>query len=70
MDHLHTDKFYRLRIGIGRPDNNNYDVSDYVLSSPMEDEFRQIQKAISNGLGVLPKIFSGEIEQAIKLLHT
>lgn len=33
FNHLHTQEFWRLRIGVGRPLNNKFDVHDYVLSS-------------------------------------
>lgn len=58
--HLGTDKFYRFRLGTGRPDNSEYlkdsskrkEVEDYVLSpfrDQEKDELRGlIKKAVSS----------------------
>lgn len=68
IDHLHTNQFYRLRIGIGHPGNKD-DVSNYVLNSPSKNDHERIQQAINQGLEVLPIIFAGKMDQAMQLLH-
>ncbi|QPJ61373.1 MAG: aminoacyl-tRNA hydrolase [Candidatus Nitronauta litoralis] len=40
IERLETDKFYRVRIGVGRP-NNRADLVDHVLSEFNEDEQAQ-----------------------------
>ncbi len=37
IERLETDKFYRVRIGVGRPDNS-YELVDHVLSEFTRDE--------------------------------
>jgi peptidyl-tRNA hydrolase, PTH1 family len=69
IEHLHTNQFYRLRIGIGHPGNKDK-VSDYVLNSPTKVEKEQIQQAINKALEIMPTIFTGEIAKAIQTLHT
>jgi len=42
MQKASTDKFWRLKIGIGRPDNPQIDVVDWVLSKFSEEEKQKI----------------------------
>lgn len=41
---LGTDQFWRVRIGIGRPDNPSYDVEDYVLSDFSDEELKKLKE--------------------------
>jgi peptidyl-tRNA hydrolase len=50
IQHLHTEQFPRMRIGIGRPKNAHMDAVDHVLGTPNGDE--QVQLAISEGKAV------------------
>jgi len=43
--HLETDKFNRIRVGIGRP-SNGMKISDYVLSSFSKEEMPLIEEMI------------------------
>lgn len=45
MEHLETDEFLRIRIGVGRPSGGE-DVSAYVLSPFTEEERRIIEQVI------------------------
>jgi PTH1 family peptidyl-tRNA hydrolase len=67
--HLNTKKFYRLRIGVGRPDHSK-DVVDYVLHPPSKAERQKIDDAIQRALQALPYILSGETHKAMQQLHT
>ena len=61
--------FLRLRIGIGHPGHRD-DVVGYVLRAPSGTDRPLIEQAIDAALGVLPKIIAGDIEAAMKDLHT
>lgn len=39
---LGTQDFWRLRVGIGRPENPNVDVADYVLSKTTESHMKEL----------------------------
>ena len=67
--HLNTKQFYRLRIGIGRP-NHSKDVIDYVLNHPSKADRQKIDDAIKRALDALPLILSGEAQKAMQKLHT
>lgn len=68
ISQLGTPDFLRLRLGIGRPTHN--DVSDYVLSPPPPDEQTLLDIAIQNSLDILPDLFAGKIDHAMKTLHS
>jgi peptidyl-tRNA hydrolase, PTH1 family len=68
IQHLNTNKFYRLRIGVGRP--NNKEVVDYVLKPPKRAEREQINAGIERVYDILPLIFAGEFQKAMHQLHT
>ncbi len=65
---LHSNQFYRLRIGIGHPGHKDK-VLDYVLGRPPKSEQQQILDAIDRGLTVIPDIVAGDIEKATQILH-
>lgn len=69
FNHLHTQKFYRLRIGIGRP-NNSDAVVDYVLNLPSKAEQQAINNALQCAQEVLPLILKANFPQAMQILHT
>lgn len=40
---LGTKDFYRLRFGVGRPENHNIPIEDYVLSDFLDHELKEIE---------------------------
>jgi PTH1 family peptidyl-tRNA hydrolase len=67
--HLNTKQFYRLRIGVGRPEQSK-DVVDYVLNNPSKADRNKIDEAIQRALQTLPLIMSGEMQKAMNKLHS
>ena len=53
---LNTPDFWRLRFGIGRPDNPNISVADYVLSRFTPDQQEQMQNVFSQTNLLLVKL--------------
>lgn len=45
VNKIATDNFWRIRVGIGRPENKNLAISDWVLSNFSKAELDGIQKA-------------------------
>jgi PTH1 family peptidyl-tRNA hydrolase len=68
VQHLGTQDFYRLRLGIGHPGDRDQ-VADYVLQRPTAAEKIEISSAIDRGLQVMPQIFNGELEKAKSALN-
>jgi len=69
---LGTPQFWRMRIGIGHPRTLDLQqqVVDFVLHPPRRGEQTLIDAAIERGLDVLPRLFDGDAEAAMMLLHT
>nr|NIS41060.1 aminoacyl-tRNA hydrolase [Desulfuromonadales bacterium] len=65
LDELGTDRFARLRVGIGRPENKE-DTVDYVLSSFEEDEIGPLNQVIEQALELIETTLK-EWNEKIKL---
>lgn len=48
IQHLGSPDFYRIRFGVGRPDNPAYDTADYVLSGFSKDEEDMVEQALED----------------------
>ena len=66
--HLGPD-YWRLRIGIGRPDAREQMVN-FVLNPPRQEERPLINDAIERSLDVWPLLLEGKGEAAMLKLHT
>jgi peptidyl-tRNA hydrolase, PTH1 family len=66
---LGGNDFLRLRIGIGHPGHRD-DVIGYVLRPAAREEQAAIEAAIEAALGVLSDVITGNLEAAMKVLHT
>lgn len=70
---LGTGDYWRLRIGIGHPRDALsplQPVADWVLNRPRRDEQDAIEVAIERALASLHFLIAGDIESAVKQLHT
>lgn len=68
--HLNTKGFYRLRIGVGRPQHREHEVVDYVLNAPSKADRQKIDSALQDVNAVLPLMLDGQLQQAMQKLHT
>ena len=66
---LNTSDFYRLRLGIGHPGSKN-EVVDFVLTPPGKTDSMLIEQAIKEAMDVIEPLVIGDVEQAMKQLHT
>ena len=66
---LGSHEYWRLRIGIGHPGDKDL-VHDYVLNRPAPEDRAAIDQAIDGALGVLPLCLAGDVQGAMKQLHT
>jgi len=67
--HLNSNKFYRLRIGVGHPGDSKL-VHDYVLHPPKKAEREQINAGMDKAMQTMPLILRGEFQKAMLELHT
>jgi len=61
--------FLRLRIGIGHPGHKD-DVVDYVLKPASKKDRMAIDAAIDEAVRAMPDIVAGNLDRAMKELHT
>ena len=65
---LGSDAYYRIRIGIGRPEPGR-DVSSFVLGKPSSKERLIISSRIDDVLALSDEIISGSFESAMNVLN-
>lgn len=69
IEKLGTKEFWRLRIGIGHPGDKSR-VPDYVLEKARREEQALIDPPFDRSLGLLPRLATGRVQDAIAWLHT
>jgi len=69
MSQLKTDGFWRLRIGVGRPQHKSQ-VTKFVLERPPKTEKQAIDQSVDQATDITPLLFEGKFEQAMLILHT
>jgi len=68
-EHLGTDKFPRIRLGIGSKPNPEYDTADWVLSKFTESDKKAIFNVFENAYDSVAHIINGDIEGAMALYN-
>ena len=68
IKHLGRD-FIRVRLGIGHPGNAKQ-VSSFVLKRAPAAEQKLLEQSIDDVIRELPSIVSGDLEAAMRVLHT
>src|SRR6185369_15445992 len=66
---LGTHDYWRLRLGIGHPDDRA-GMSDYVLGKPSADDRAEIDEAIMRSIEILPLCLAGDMQGAMQKLHS
>lgn len=69
LEQLGHGRFHRLRIGIGHPGQKDK-VTGWVLGRASTDDEASISRSIDNALKVLPLLVKGDLNEAMKQLHT
>ena len=67
---LATRDYWRLRLGVGKPENVNVDISDYVLQRTTSAENTAIEQGVERVLAVWSDFIGGDSEKAMLTLHT
>ena len=64
-----SDKFPRIKIGIGAKPNPGWDLADWVLSRFTDDEQKLLEKMFDNASGAVELITDGKIDRAMNLYN-
>ncbi len=66
IEHLHTEDFPRIRVGVGEKPNPQYDLADWVLSSLTPKERGQIAERYENIYHAVCYIIEGKVDKAMQ----
>ncbi|MBC5788495.1 MULTISPECIES: aminoacyl-tRNA hydrolase [Clostridiaceae] len=70
IDMTGEEDFPRIKIGVGKKPNPNYDLADWVLSSFTSKEMEGISEAIQKAVKATELIIAGEIDKAMNLYNS
>lgn len=65
INHLGSDKFPRIKVGVGAKPHPDYDLADWVLSEFNKDEAKQLRQAVDKACDAVALMTRGEIENAM-----
>lgn len=60
-----SDQFPRIKLGVGKKPNPEYDLADWVLSKFTDSERKLFEEAVANAVQAVPMMLGGEFEQAM-----
>lgn len=67
--HLHTDQFPRLRVGIGRPTHAKMSTIDYVLGSPVGEERIQFEIGEDKAAEAVPLYLEKGLDATMNIVN-
>lgn len=62
---LNSDEFPRIKVGVGSPENQNYDLADYVLGRFTKDEIPVLEDSIIRSFKAAEEIIKHGAESAM-----
>lgn len=68
--HLQSDSFPRIKIGVGKKPNPEYDLADWVLSRFTEDEQKALLPVLDGASQALELIIEGKIDEAMNKFNS
>jgi len=70
IDQLISNNYHRLRLGIGRPSNPNYEISDFVLSKFLPNELEEIDKITDLIADNFYLLMQNKIDEFFNIINT
>lgn len=64
IQHLGSDQFPRIKVGVGMPDNADYDIADWVTGRPMGAEQKPLMEALDRAVAAVPVLIRDGVEKA------
>ncbi len=65
INHLGSDNFPRIKVGVGAKPHPDYDLADWVLSEFTRTEGKQLRVAVDNACEAVALMVNGETERAM-----
>ena len=69
QEHLGTDEYARIRIGVGAKPSPEYDMADWVLSSLGEENLQKLRGTFDSLSKGLEKILAGDVDGAMQICN-
>ena len=67
---LNSDKFPRIKLGVGEKPHPDYDLADWVLSSFKKDELNALHDAAEKACEAVELMVSGNIDRAMSSFNS
>ena len=64
IQHLGSDQFPRIKVGVGMPDNADYDIVDWVTGRPMGEEQKPLMEALDKAVAAVPVVIAEGVDKA------
>lgn len=64
QQHLGTEEYPRLRVGVGAKPHPDYDLADWVLARPQGEDAKAIQEAVRRAAKAIPVILERGVQRA------
>ena len=65
IQHLGTDRFPRIKVGVGSPQQADYDMVDWVIGKPMGEDQRALMEALDRAGEAAKVLISDGIDRAM-----
>ena len=65
IEHLGSDNFPRIKIGVGEKPNEEYDLADWVLTPYKKEELKLLRQVSLEAGDALRQIIAGDIDRAM-----
>ncbi len=69
IEHMGSDNFPRIRVGVGKKPHPDYDMKDWVLSVFTKEDTEKLAEAYLRVLSGIEKIVSGDIDGAMQICN-
>ena len=63
--HLGSDRFPRIKVGVGMPQNAEYDIADWVTGMPMGEEQKILVDALDRAAQAIPAVITLGMDKAM-----
>ena len=64
IQHLGSDQFPRIKVGVGMPENADYDIADWVTGRPMGEEQKPLMEALDKAVAAVPVVIHDGVDKA------
>ncbi|MDO4811057.1 MAG: aminoacyl-tRNA hydrolase [Eubacteriales bacterium] len=65
IQHLGSDHFPRIKVGVGSPQQVGFDTVDWVIGKPMGEDQKVIMEALDKAVAAIPTIIKEGIDKAM-----